>query len=500
MTEVEAAVSPIIETRGLVKRFGGTVALDHVDFAVRRGEVHALLGENGAGKSTLIKILAGVHRPDGGEILLHGAVHPVGRALPAAFIHQDLGLIETMTVMENIALVSRFPRRGGLIAWRRVRDRAREVLDTMSVSTDVEVPVSLLSQADRSLVAIARALVLDVDLLVLDEPTATLPESDVSRLFEVLERLRERGLGIIYVSHRLDEIFRVADRVTVLRDGARVATAAVGETTGPELVKMIVGQEPSKVFRHAPAPSASPLVELDAVETRGVGPVSFDVAPGEMVGLVGLRGAGQTEIGRVLFGAGRRDAGEIRLDGKALRMRGPLDAMREGIGFVSGQRAEESLAPTLTVRENLLLNPVPRGGSIVRPIRPRAERRRTLSLIERLNVRPRESERIIATLSGGNQQKVVLARWLEAGARVLVLEEPTFGVDVGAKAEIYSLLAQLLEEGNAIVLVSSDFEEVAGVCHRALVFSRGRVIDELIGDDLTIERLTERAGSTASVS
>ncbi len=487
---------PILETRGLVKRFGGTVALDRVDFAVRPGEVHALLGENGAGKSTLIKILAGVHRPDGGEILDHGRPHPLGRPFPAAFIHQDLGLIDTMSVMENIALVSRYPRHGGLISWRQARARAREILGAMAVSTDVELPVSSLSAADRSLVAIARALVVEADLLVLDEPTATLPATDVSRLFDVLQRLRERGLGIVYVSHRLDEIFRVADRVTVLRDGARVATADIGDTTSGELVRMIVGQEPSKVFRHPAPPSETPILELDEVEVGGIGPVSFDVAAGELVGLVGLRGAGQTEIGRVVFGALPRERGEILLEGRPLRMRGPLDAMRHRIGFVSGRRAEESLAGSMSVRENLRLNPVSRGGSILRPIRPREERVRTRSLIDRLNVRPRDTERIVATLSGGNQQKVVLARWLEAASRVLVLEEPTVGVDVGAKAEIYGLLTDVLRDGNAILLVSSDFEEVVGVCHRALVFGRGRVLGELAGPDLTIERLTELAGSS----
>jgi ribose transport system ATP-binding protein len=490
MSGAEATALPILETRGIVKRFGGTVALDRVDFEVRAGEVHALLGENGAGKSTLIKILAGVYRPDAGEIRLRGALHPTGRPLPAAFIHQDLALIETMTVMENIAMVSRYPRRRGFISWRQVRKRATEILGAMDVGTDVDLPVSALAPADRSLVAIARALVLDADLLVLDEPTATLPEADVSRLFDALERLRGRGLGIIYVSHRLDEIFRVADRVTVLRDGARVATSSIDATTGPELVRMIVGQEPSKVFRHAPPSSDAPLIEVDELETQGAGPVSFSVAAGEMVGLVGLRGAGQREVGRALFGAQRSSGGEVRLEGRSLRLRDPRDAMRCGIGFVSGQRSVESLAETLNVRENLYLNPIGADGSLLRPINPSEERRQARAVVDRLNVRPRDTEHLISTLSGGNQQKVVLGRWFEAGSRVLVLEEPTFGVDVGSKAEIYGLLVQLLQQGHAIVMVSSDFEEVAGVCHRALVFNRGRVISELHSADLTIERLT----------
>jgi ribose transport system ATP-binding protein len=483
---------PLLEIIGLTKRFTGTLALDKVDFDLRSGEVHALLGENGAGKSTLIKVLAGVHKSDEGEIRLRGTpVDPITERLPITFIHQDLGLVDTMSVAENVAVLAGYPRQYGLISWRSVLDAAASALERMGGGVDPAARVGDLPAAEKSIVAIARAMSIKADVLVLDEPTAALPEADVTRLLDVLRRLRGRGVGIVYVTHRLDEVFRIADRVTVLRDGRRARTANIKETTPASLVHDIVGRSLSELFVKPPAKVIGDTVlKVSGLVAGDVGPVSFELAKGEILGLVGLRGAGHRAVGRALFGDLPIDAGSMLLAGEPLAIRTSQDAIRLGIGFVSSKRAQESLAPSMTVRENLFINPVTNGMRVLEPIKPADEHGRSMAALTRFSVRPREPERIIATLSGGNQQKVIVARWMEAGTRLLVLEEPTFGVDVGSKADIYQLLERALEQGLAVLLISSDFEEVAGICHRALIFDRGRVTAELQRNELTIARLT----------
>ena len=485
---------PLLAIARLSKRFTGTLALDDVDFEVRAGEVHALLGENGAGKSTLIKVLAGVHRADGGEIRLGGRpVDPHAEKLPITFIHQDLGLVDTMTVAENVALIAGYPRRNGLISWAAARMIAVDALERMGGGVDPDARVGDLPAAEKSIVAIARAMAVRCDLLVLDEPTAALPEADVTRLLDVLRRLRENGVGIVYVTHRLDEVFRIADRVTVLRDGRRVRSAAIADTTPSALVHDIVGRSLAELFIKPSAKTSTNVLEVDGLVAEGVGPVSFSIAQGEILGLVGLRGAGHRAIGRAIFGDTAIAHGALSLDGAPLKSLSPQEAIRRRIGFVSSKRREESLAPSMTVRENLFVNPVTNGVGLLQPIRPAHEQQRCLEALIRFSVRPRDPERIIATLSGGNQQKVIVARWMEAGCRLLVLEEPTFGVDVGSKAEIYQLLEEALDQGLAVLLISSDFEEVAGICHRALIFDRGRVTAELPRRDLSLARLTALA-------
>jgi ribose transport system ATP-binding protein len=484
----------LLEINRLSKRFGGTLALDEVDFEVRAGEVHALLGENGAGKSTLIKILAGVHHPDAGEIRLkEHVVNPATERLPVSFIHQDLGLVDTMTVAENVAVIAGYPRRLGVISWREARTAAATALARMGGGVDPDARVGNLPAAEKSIVAIARAIAVRCDLLVLDEPTAALPEADVARLLDVLHRLRDEGLGIVYVSHRLDEVFRIADRVTVLRDGRRVATELVSETTPAALVQNIVGRPLANLFIRAAQRPGEMVLRIDDLVAWDVGPISLSVAAGEIVGLVGLRGAGHDVVGRVVFGDIPIASGSVSLGGKRVEVRGPADAIRQRLGFVSSKRGEESLAPNLSLRENLFLNPLISGATPLRPIPPAAERERCIAALHRFSVRPAEPERPIATLSGGNQQKVVVARWMEAGSRLLILEEPTFGVDVGSKAEIYRLLQEAIDHGLAVLLISSDFEEVAGISTRALIFDRGQVSAELSRDELSIARLTALA-------
>jgi ribose transport system ATP-binding protein len=496
-----ADAAALLEMRGITKQFTGTLALDAVDFSVRRGEVHALLGQNGAGKSTLIKILAGVYPGDGGETRYAGApVDPETHRLPIAFIHQDLGLVDSMTVAENVAILAGYARRFGLIDWRAVAAASLDALRLMGSHLDPRMLVAGLTAAEKSIVAIARALAVHSEILVLDEPTAALPEADVAHLLAALDRLRRNGIGIIYVSHRLDEVFRIADRVTVLRDGRNVRTAAIHEITPDDLVFDIVGRALERGFDPPAVGSGDDVLTVESLAVDAAGPVSFSVRPGEILGLVGLRGAGHHAIGRAVFGALTPSAGTVRLDGRVLAPGGPEAAMAAGIGFVSSKRGEESLAANMAVRENLFLNPILTGHPLLQLMSPRDERRAAGGLIGRFSIRPDDGERPVATLSGGNQQKVVVARWLAAKVRLLILEEPTIGVDVGSKAEIYALLQQALSTGMAVLLISSDFEEIERVCHRALVFNRGRIGAEVDRAELSTPLLTMlTSGQTADI-
>ncbi|MFF7753221.1 sugar ABC transporter ATP-binding protein [Streptomyces sp. NPDC007971] len=491
-----SAAEPLVRIRGLGKRFGGTLALDGVDLDVRAGSVLALLGPNGAGKSTLIKVLAGVHHADSGHTTVDG--HPLGSRAASArmsFIHQDLGLVEWMTVAENIALSTGYERRAGLISWRRTRERCTEALGTLAADLDPDTPVAHLGPAERSLVGIARALASRARLIVLDEPTARLPAADCARLFRVLHALRDRGHGILYVSHRLDEVYEVADTFAVLRDGRLVSHGALAAHGPARLVHDITGEEPAGPHRAA-APSGGPAVlTLDGVRTAGAGPVTLELRAGEALGLVGLPGAGHTDLGRALAGSGPLLGGRALLAGRPYRPRTVADAVALGVALVPGDRQLEGCLPELTVRENLLANPRAAGLPALRRIVPRRERAEADTLIERFSVRPRDSEAPIATLSGGNQQKVMIGRWLRTDLRLLILEEPTASVDVGAKAAIHRLLDQALADGLAVLLVSTDFEEVARVCRRALVLVRGTVATELSGPALTAAGLTRAASA-----
>jgi ribose transport system ATP-binding protein len=489
---------PLVRIRGLSKRFGGTVALAGVDLDVRPGSVLALLGPNGAGKSTLIKILAGVHHADAGQITVAG--EPLGS--PAAtrtmsFIHQDLGLVEWMTVAENLALTTGYGSRSGLISWRRTRERCADALRTVAARVDPGAPVSGLAPADRSLVAIARALAARARIVVLDEPTARLPAADSARLFRVLHDLRDRGHAILYVSHRLDEVYRVADAFAVLRDGRLVSHGPLADHSPARLVHDIVGEvdEPAPHRTAATPAGAPPALTLDGVRTPGTGPVSLELAAGEVLGLVGLSGAGHMDLGRALAGARPLLDGRAVLHGRPYRPRTVAEAVALGVGLVPGDRLREGCLAELTVRENLLANPRAGGLPAPRWIGPRGERVRAAALIERFAVRPRDTETPIATLSGGNQQKVMIGRWLRSDLRLLILEEPTASVDVGAKAAIHRLLQEALRAGLAVLLLSTDFEEVASLCRRTLVFVRGAVTAELSGPALTVAGLTRAASA-----
>ena len=487
--------------RGVSKHFGGTQALIDASIDVGAGEIVALLGENGAGKSTLIKILAGVHALDSGTVAYrdHDATHAL-RRLPIAFIHQDLGLIEWMTVAENISLMLGFPRRVGLIDWTAVRTRATRALAVVGADIDPDQRIRDLTRTEKSLVAIARALAADAEILVLDEPTASLPANEVARLFAALRLARERGVGMIYVSHRLDEVFEIADRMVVLRDGRVVGERRVDETSAEEVILLIVGREPSQVFMRPARHEGSARLVFEQVSIDEAPPLSCRVRAGEVVGFVGLRGAGQEKVGRSLFGLSPVTGGRVLLDGKAITASSPREAIGLGIGLVCADRIAESIVPGLCVLENLFLNPVAAGLHVLSYLRPRPEARAAAGLGERIGLKPNDCSLPIEWLSGGNQQKVVVGRWLHLGARVYVFEDPTAGVDVGAKAEIYRLFDLALERGATILIISTDFEEVAKVCHRALVFHRGAVTAELSGDELSTANLLAAASANVNHS
>lgn len=483
---------------GIEKHFGGTYALKDVSLSVGRGEVVALLGENGAGKSTLIKVLGGIHQPDAGRVLIDGEPYQhrpagFGERQKVAFIHQDLGLIEWMTVAENIALALGFARKGGMIRWREVEAFAAAALKKVDCDFDPTTRVENLTRTEKSLVAIARALAVDSEFLVLDEPTASLPADEVERLFAALRPLRDQGVGMIYVSHRLDEIFQVADRVAVLRDGVMVGMRDIAHTTPEELVQKIVGRKTRETVKNAEAPGAS-ILKLEAFRVDSVAPLDIELQENEIVGLVGLRGAGHEAISRALFGL-KPFAGRVTLKGASPDLSNPQKALEAGIGLVARDRTEESVAMNLTIRENTFLNPAGVGRGTLDILSPRKEAEQASIIGAELGLSPNDPSLAIEALSGGNQQKVVIGRWLATKRKLLICEDPTAGVDVGAKAEIYALLNRALAQGVGLIVVSTDFEEIATICHRAIVFSQGAIVDELSGTRLTTESLIQSASA-----
>lgn len=501
---MEAEVKPPALPDGLFfhqisKSFGGTLALNNVTMNVGRGEIVALLGENGAGKSTLIKILGGIHSPDSGTVVIDRTPyrHTPGSTQvrqAVAFIHQDLGLIEWMSIAENMALAQGFQRRGGLIDWRACEQHTTRALERVGCDFSPSMRVSRLTRAEKSLVAIARALAVDCDFLVLDEPTASLPADDVTTLFSVLRRLRDDGVGMIYVSHRLDEVFQISDRVVVLRDGETVGVRSVAHTSPEELVDLIVGSKPKTFDKLAPA-EQTPILSIRNLCTEHTGPISLDVNNGEVLGLVGLRGAGQEDIGRCLFGTIAFD-GEVILEGRPFSPGSPQEAMQRGIGLIPRDRVVESVATGLSIRENLYLNPGALGRGLFSFMTRARERRQAIEAGIDVGLRPNNPDLPIDALSGGNQQKVIVGRWLTTNNKVLIAEDPTAGVDVGAKAEIYTLLNEMVASGVPVIVISTDFEEVATLCNRAIIFNRGLCIHELQGIQLTTEALVQSASAS----
>ncbi|MCW3000721.1 MAG: sugar transporter ATP-binding protein [Conexibacter sp.] len=490
---------PLIEARGVVKQFGGELALANVALDLREGEIHALLGQNGAGKSTLIKVLAGVVQRDAGEVTVNGhelPQHVTAAAVAGAglaFVHQDLGLLDHLSVAENIALAVGYERRRGLISFAATVRRVKQLLDDMGLEIDPRQQVGSLRQDEKVMVATCRAFSMQARAIVLDEISSSLPAPDVERLADALRASAARGIGYVFVTHRLDEVFGLADRITVLRDGRCVMTCAVAETTYDDVVDKIVGtgERPvRRAVRRQPVARDRPRLDVRGLTGRGLdGAVSFDVAPGEIVALCGLVGCGARELAGILGGALPPSGGQALIDGAPMPLGAPRDLRDAGCTYVPGDRQNEGGVAGMSIRENLFLIRTEGEGALRRR---GPERRQALGLAERFDVRPREDpERPLATLSGGNQQKVIVGRALRADPRLLVVDDPTAGVDVGARAQIHTILRDSVQRGGAVVMASSDFDEVAQEADRALVMVRGRVHAELSGDDLTPERLAQ---------
>jgi ribose transport system ATP-binding protein len=484
----------------LSKTFAGQVALDDVSIVVAAGEVHALVGQNGSGKSTLIKILAGYHQPDSGEGAAWVAGAPLalgdGQAAHDAgvrFVHQDLGLVGMLNAIDNLAITAGYATgRGRRIRWRAEAGRTREALATLGLGdVDIKAPVQSLHPSQRTAIAIARALVGWEDgasLLILDEPTATLPGADVRRLFDVIHRLRERGVSILYVSHHLDEVFELADRVTVLRDGVRKATVPVSDLDHGGLVELMVGRRIETVLSSDATIGSEPVLEVRGLRGRTVDGLDLAVMPGEIVGLAGITGSGREHVLGLIAGQTPRDDGEIVLDGKPVDNYRPQQAIATGVAFVPAERALRGTITPMNVRENLTITDVRRFLKRMRLSR-RAEIDETIVWVQRLSVRTASTEAPIGSLSGGNQQKVMFGKALRLSPKVLLLDEPTQGVDIGAKEQIHAMVEKAAADGVATLVASTDTDELVRLCNRVIVLVDGRPVATLSGDEISAEAI-----------
>nr|WP_062337082.1 sugar ABC transporter ATP-binding protein [Herbidospora sakaeratensis] len=491
----------ILRMTGIGKEFPGVRALDGVDFRLLPGEVHALMGENGAGKSTLIKVLTGVYSIDSGEIELAGNRVAFAGPLEAqkagiSTVYQEVNLCRNLSVAENV-FIGREPRKFGRIDWREMRRRTSDLLRQLDLPIDVAKPLSHYSLAIQQMVAIARAIDIDARVLILDEPTSSLDAGEVAQLFRVMRRLKEQGIAILFVSHFLDQIYEIADRMTILRNGRLVGEYVTAELPQVELVGKMIGRELAELERldeRPPARTSDTLVEASELGGR-VAPFSLTIREGEVVGLAGLLGSGRTEIARLLFGADHAATGTLRIGGDQVTLRTPRAAMARGVAFCSENRREEGLVPELTVRENLILALQARRGWS-RPVPRKKQDELVAKYIKALNIRPDNPEMLIRNLSGGNQQKVLLARWLILEPRLLILDEPTRGIDVGAKAEIQKLVVELSDGGMAVLFISAELDEVLRLSHKVAVLRDRRLVAELPNDDtLTTDVLMETIAS-----
>ena len=476
--------TPILTFKSICKRFPGVVALANVSFQVEAGECHAIVGENGAGKSTLGKIVAGIHRPDGGQVLLRGRPVSFRSPLDAAragisIVHQELAFCPNLSVAENLHLGA-LPNACGWVRWRALATRTEQMLRKVGLKVASSTPIGALTTGQEQLVQIAMALDRGAELIIMDEPTSALSRIESERLFEILFELKQRGITILYVSHRMEEIQRVCDRITVLRDGTFVATRSASETSPNQLVRLMIGRSLEEYFpRHVERPAGATILSVDRLTSPGCfRDISFSVRAGEVVGMAGLVGAGRSEVARAIFGIDWYAGGTLRVGGKQVSIRSPRDAIRHGIGLVPEDRKRQGLVLSMTCRENLslpLLQSLTRG--------PLIDRKREHGLaheyFERLRLRAPNVDSVVNELSGGNQQKIALAKWLARHCPLLILDEPTRGIDVGTKAEIHALIDNLATEGHGILLISSELPEILHLSTRILVLANGRIVGEL---------------------
>lgn len=496
MVQATTDATQLLILRGITKRFGGVTALDNVDFRLRRGEIHALLGENGAGKSTLIKVLGGIHRPESGTISIKcGPAHI--RSVADAnhhgirIMHQELSLAPNLSIAENIYLGREPAGITGLHRRKMVTD-AEALVEGLGLREigSVQTLVSQLSVAHRQLVEIARALSSQVKILVLDEPTSALSEAETEALFVTLRRLRSQGVGIIYISHRVEEISRLADRVTVLRDGRAVGTQPTSQIDRRELVQWMVGRDIAEHFRRPAYRRGSVALQVDNLANPNIHGVSFDLHYGEVLGLAGLVGSGRSELARALFGIDTIDEGTIRIDGRRVSVRCPRDALINGLVMIPEDRTREGLVMTQSVAFNLTLPWLKQWNTMCFP-----DMRKRRAIVDRaiknFGIKLDDPERGVAMLSGGNQQKTLVARWMEKRPKILVLDEPTRGVDVGAREEMFDIIGSLVESGMAVLLISSDLAEVMQISHRIALYRDGRILRTARAGDVTLQEVME---------
>lgn len=486
----------LLEIRGLTKGFPGVQALDHVDFTLHRGEIHALLGENGAGKSTLIKVLTGVFKRDDGTIRLEGqeinARDPAdARSLGIGTVYQEVNLLPNLSVAENL-FIGRQPTRFGLVSGAQMRRRSSEILAGYGLDIDVSDPLGSFSVAVQQIVAIARAIDLSAKVLILDEPTASLDAHEVETLFGILTGLKQRGIGIVFVTHFLDQVYAVCDRITVLRNGRLVGSRPTAELPRIELVSMMLGRELAAEALHRnqrPEVIGEPVVAFkDYGKRRLIQPFDLAIRPGEVVGLAGLLGSGRTETAKLVFGIDKAETGQAFVDGKPVRIASPRDAARLRFGFTPEDRKTEGIVAELSIRENIILALQAQRGWMHQIPRRRQDEIAN-RFIKLLDIRTPDAEKPIGLLSGGNQQKALLARWLATEPRFLILDEPTRGIDVGAHAEIIRLIERLCEDGMALLVISSELEEIASYSDRVVVLRDRRHVRELTGPEVNADNI-----------
>ena len=504
----DVVTAPLVEMDGISKDFPGVQALRDCRFELRAGEVHALVGENGAGKSTLMKILAGVYRRDAGRILLKGAAVDIpspraAQLLGISIIHQELSLMPHLTAAQNI-FIGREPRGrlGFTLDERALNKRAQTLFDRLHLRLNPQTRVGRLTVAQQQMVEIAKALSFNAAVVIMDEPTATLTETEIDELFRIIGQLRESGVGVVHISHRLEELKRISNRVTVMRDGQYIATVETKDATIDQIIRMMVGRT---IFAGAPEipKVADPNVVLDVrglTRGRAVRDVSFTLRRGEILGFAGLVGAGRTEVARAVFGADRADAADVRVHGKIAHIKSPGDAVHLGIGYLSEDRKRYGLALGMDVETNIVLAAFRKFLRALGRIDDRRTHEIAQQLVQRLAIKTPSVHQKVRNLSGGTQQKVVVAKWLTANTDILIFDEPTRGIDVGAKNEIYHLLNDLARQGKAIVMISSELPEILRMSHRIVVMCEGRITGELDGHDATQEQIMTFATMRPSVA
>ncbi|WP_461175301.1 sugar ABC transporter ATP-binding protein (plasmid) [Arthrobacter sp. Z1-9] len=489
--------APRLELRNVSKTFGGTRVLNNVSLDIAPGEVHALMGQNGSGKSTLIKILAGFHTADdGASLVVDGQARTLGNrddvhSAGVEFVHQDLGLVPALSVVDNLALGHGYARGlGGRIDWRQQCSVTEDALRAVGYDLDVRKAVDDLQPVERTAVAIARALQSSggaMSVLVLDEPTATMPKAEVEHLFSIIEAVRRQGVGVLYVSHHLEEVFEIADRVTVLVDGNLVATKEIADLSPRSLVDLMTGGIVDDVRRRAVVTPGDPLLSLQKVQGAELVDFDLEVSAGEVVGVAGITGSGREELCSIIFGA-RPRAGRVTVEGRELKPLRPDASLALGLGMVPANRLRDGVLVGLNVRENINLTTARRLARRVR-IRGRDDRRQANAITQKMSVKTPSLDAPIEALSGGNQQKVVLGKWLQTDPRVLLLDEPTQGVDIGAKSEIHHLIDAAASQGVGVLVCSSDEAELERLCDRVVILRHGRAVEQLRGDEITTARL-----------